>query len=195
MSTVILAKSPREANVYARDKGIRASYAPNAAAVRAADHIIELASFSERRDRFEMLQAAKAQARFIRGTKYVRDLDWTAPEKIVEEPNLASQVAPETWLFGDVPVQSEPVFSETEQPAELNTPLEELVAAKESGDIGTDELNTPVEPAEEPAPSTPSPKKAPVKRNPKKKAAKRPGVGDLNFTQPPAPEADPEVEF
>jgi hypothetical protein len=156
VSTVILALSPREANTYARDKGIRASYAPNAAAVRAADHIIELASFSERRDRFEMIQAAKARARFIRGTKYVKDLDWTAPEKIVEEPSLASQVAPETWLLGDVPVQSEPAFSETEQPAELNA--EQL----------------PVEPAEEPAPSVPSPKKAPVKRSPKKKASPKP---------------------
>jgi hypothetical protein len=161
---VILALSPREANTYARDKGIRASYAPNAAAVRSADHIIELASFSERRDRFEMIQAAKARARFIRGTKYVKDLDWTAPEKIVEEPSLASQVAPETWLLGDVfgndrtpnSVQSEPAFSETEQPAELNA--EQL----------------PVEPAEEPAPSVPSPKKAPVKRSPKKKASPKP---------------------
>jgi hypothetical protein len=87
--TVILAGSLREANAYARDKGIRATFAANAAIIKSASKLIELPGFAQRRDRFALAQAADNRQRFDRRpVVVVKELDWAPPAPVVYQPEL-----------------------------------------------------------------------------------------------------------
>lgn len=84
MAVLVLAGSLREANAYARAKGLRIRYATGPEAIHAAKSIVELPSFRKRRDRHAMLQALNNVLKFDRrgGVEYVLDEGWEMPKPV-----------------------------------------------------------------------------------------------------------------
>jgi hypothetical protein len=84
MAVLVLAGSLREANAYARAKGIRIRYATGPEVVHAAKTIVELPSFRKRRDRHAMLQALNNVLKYDRkgGVEYFLDETWELPKPV-----------------------------------------------------------------------------------------------------------------
>lgn len=90
---VVLAGSLMEANAYCRDKGIRAVFAKSSAQVKQADHIIQLAGFSRRRDRFALEQARDSRIKYGRDVRFDDETAWEMPKPPVLEVDIEQEEA------------------------------------------------------------------------------------------------------
>lgn len=186
MQTIVLSNSRKETYAWATAKGLRVRdviHVQSATSIsgRAYDKIVELPSFSTRRDRFAIETAIRNLQRRLRQNPLERIVedDWVMPEPVVP---VVDQ--PIDWLLGNVGTLPEP--DEADDKAEITFLAPEgekfekfdkggwLQPGKTEVTNDTGETQVVVDLA------------AALRSSVDAAKARREAVGDLDFTRPPA---------